>query len=43
MHLLDMVRGKKDIGATMENTDRSYYLRTVYNLLEDGEDPMAPS
>lgn len=26
----------------MENTDEAYYPGTVYNLLEEGEDPMAP-
>ncbi|CAL2240069.1 unnamed protein product [Prunus armeniaca] len=39
MLLLEIIRGKKNIGATTENTNQDYYPEAVYNLLEEGEDP----
>ncbi|XP_021832938.1 rust resistance kinase Lr10-like [Prunus avium] len=39
MLLLEMIRGKKHIGATPENTNEAYYPEAVYNLLEEAEDP----
>ncbi|XP_034197330.1 rust resistance kinase Lr10-like [Prunus dulcis] len=39
MLLLEMIRGKTNIGATTENTNQDYYPEAVYNLLDEGEDP----
>ncbi|XP_061999027.1 rust resistance kinase Lr10-like [Rosa rugosa] len=38
MLLLEMVGGRKNIGATMDNMHAVYYPKWIYNLLEKGED-----
>ncbi|XP_050386614.1 rust resistance kinase Lr10-like isoform X1 [Argentina anserina] len=38
MMLLEMVGGRKNIGATMDSMNAVYYPKWIYNLLEEGED-----
>ncbi|BFG21144.1 hypothetical protein CerSpe_074180 [Prunus speciosa] len=38
MLLLEMVGGRKSIGATTNNTNEIYYPEWIYNLLEGGDD-----
>ena len=36
--LLEMVRDRKNVGVTMENTSQIYFPEWIYNMLEKKED-----